>query len=33
MAQFDGFQASEESALLLIQQAVEEQNGGLDFIG
>ena len=31
--QFDGFQAGEEAALLLVQQAVEQQNGGLEFIG
>lgn len=33
VAQFNGFQSSEESALLLVQQAVEEQNSGLEFIG
>ena len=33
VAELDGFQSSEEAALLFIQQAVEEQNGGLDFIG
>lgn len=33
MAQLDGFQAGEEAALLLVEQTVEQQNGGLEFIG
>ena len=31
--QFDRFQAGEEAALLLVQQTVEQQNGGLEFLG
>jgi hypothetical protein len=30
--QFDGFQAGEETALLLVQQTVEQQDGGLEFL-
>jgi hypothetical protein len=33
VAQFDGFQAGEKAALLLVQQTVEQQYGGLEFIG
>src|SRR5262245_56704205 len=33
VAQFDGFQAGEKAALLLVQQTVEQQDGGLEFIG
>ena len=33
MSQFDGFQTGEEAALLLVEQAVEEQDGGFEFIG
>jgi hypothetical protein len=33
VSQLDGLQASEQTALLLIEQAVEKQDGGLEFIG
>ncbi len=33
MSKFDGFQTSEQATLLLIEQAVEKQNGGFEFIG
>lgn len=33
VAQFDGFQSSEEAALLFVQQAVKQQNGRFEFIG
>jgi len=31
VSQLDGFQAGEEAALLLVQQTVEQQDGGLEF--
>src|ERR1700694_2266374 len=31
--QLDGFQAGEQAALLLVQQTVEQHNGGLEFMG
>src|SRR6266566_8193252 len=33
MTKFDGFQAGVQASLLLIEQAVEEQNGGLELFG
>jgi hypothetical protein len=33
MSQFDGLQASEQAALLLIEQSVEKQNSRFEFIG
>src|SRR5713101_2932248 len=33
MAQFDGLQAGEQAALLFVEQAVEKQNSGFNFIG
>ena len=33
VAQLDGFQPGEQTALLLVQQAVEKQDGGFQFIG
>ena len=32
-AKFDGFQTRIETPLLLVEQTIEEQNGGLEFIG
>src|SRR5437762_5332848 len=32
VAQADGFQAGKQSALLFIEQAIEQQDGGLEFI-
>ena len=31
--QFGGFEAGEQTALLLVQQTVEQHNGGLEFMG
>jgi hypothetical protein len=31
--QFDRFHAGEEAPLLLVQQTVEQHNGGLEFLG
>jgi hypothetical protein len=33
MAQFDGLQAGEQAALLFVEQAVEKQNSGIEFLG
>ena len=32
-AKFDGFQTRIETSLLFVEQTIEEQNGGLEFIG
>src|SRR5215467_8112650 len=33
MPEFDGFETGEEATLLLVQQTVEQKNGGLEFLG
>jgi hypothetical protein len=33
VAEFHGFQAGEQTTLLLVKQAIEKQNGGFEFIG
>ena len=33
MSQLDGLQAGEQAALLFVEQAVEQQDGGFEFIG